>query len=145
MAKEKTEKMAGADKSACSDKHCPIHGAVKIRGRSFTAIVVSDKMAKTVVVSWSRRFYVPKFERFEIRRSRISAHNPECIAAKKGDVVKIVETRPLSKTKHFTVTEKVGAATKKQNVKFEAIEESDATEGKGKKHEIDHKAKSDDE
>jgi small subunit ribosomal protein S17 len=75
------------------------------RGRSFVGKVVRAKMHKTVVVEWERRVLIPKFERYEKRRSKVNAHNPENINAKEGDVVKIEETRPLSKTKSFVVTE----------------------------------------
>ena len=40
-----------------------------------------------------------------MRSSRISAHIPDCINAKAGDNVKIMECRPLSKTKKFVVVE----------------------------------------
>ncbi|MFP4567968.1 MAG: 30S ribosomal protein S17 [Candidatus Woesearchaeota archaeon] len=74
------------------------------RGRKFTGIVISDKMTKTVTVEWERRKFIKKFERFEKRRTRIKAHNPEEINAEKGDFVEIEETRPISKTKNFLVT-----------------------------------------
>ena len=117
-------------KSECTDKNCPIHGGLKVRGREFTGLVVSDKMLKTVVVSWSRRLFVKKFERYERKRSKINAHNPECINAKKGDLVKIVETRPLSKTKSFVVTEILGAASKKESIKAEAFEQNEMIDAK---------------
>lgn len=72
------------------------------RGRTFTGKVVSDKMTKTVTVEWERRKYVPKYQRYEKRRTRIKAHNE--MGAKKGDTVEIQETRPISKTKNFIVT-----------------------------------------
>lgn len=75
------------------------------RGRKFIGEVVSDKMSKTVTVQWERRKYIPKYERYEKRRTKIKAHNPEEINAEKGDIVRIEETRPLSKTKNFIVTE----------------------------------------
>jgi small subunit ribosomal protein S17 len=50
--------------------------------------------------------YVPKYMRYERRRSRIHAHNPPCINAKVGDRVKIAECRPISKTVSFVVIEK---------------------------------------
>ena len=78
---------------------------ISIRGKTFTGKVVSAKMHKTVVVEWERRVLIPKFERYEKRRSKISAHNPESINAKEGDIVKIQETRPISKTKNFIVVE----------------------------------------
>lgn len=78
---------------------------ISVRGKTFTGKVVSAKMHKTVVVEWERRVLIPKFERYEKRRSKVSAHNPEKINAKEGDIVKISETRPLSKTKNFIVVE----------------------------------------
>jgi small subunit ribosomal protein S17 len=50
--------------------------------------------------------YVPKFMRYERRRSRIPSHNPPCIDAKEGDRVIIAECRPISKTVSFVVVEK---------------------------------------
>lgn len=78
---------------------------ISVRGKSFTGKVVSAKMHKTVVVEWERRVLIPKFERYEKRRSKVSAHNPDEINAKEGDIVRIQETRPLSKTKNFIVVE----------------------------------------
>ena len=46
-----------------------------------------------------------KYERFEKRSTRIAAHIPDCINGKTGDSVKIMECRPLSKTKKFVVVE----------------------------------------
>ena len=48
---------------------------------------------------------MPKYERYERRKSKMIVYNPECIDAKKGDVVKVAECRPLSKTKSFVVIE----------------------------------------
>ena len=120
-------------KNKCSDKNCPFHGKITVRGRTFTGLVVSDKMTRTVIVAWTRRLHVPKYERYEKKRSKLSAHNPECINAKKGDVVGIAETRPLSKTKHFVVVEVLGQKTKKVALKEEAIEESEALEKENQK------------
>ncbi len=80
---------------------------IATRGRVFTGVVVSDKMEKTVSVSWPRQIYVPKYERYEKRKSVVKAHNPKDINAKKGDIVRIAECRPLSKTKKFIVIEKI--------------------------------------
>lgn len=78
---------------------------ISSRGKSFVGQVVSAKMHKTVVVEWERRVLVPKFERYTKRKSKVKAHNPEEINAQEGDVVRIEETRPLSKTKNFIVRE----------------------------------------
>lgn len=99
--KEKTEQN-------CDDKNCPFHGSLKCRGRIFEGLVVSSKMQKTVSVEWSRKHYLPKYERYENRRTRVKAHNPQCIDAKEGGIVKVSECRPLSKTKNFVVIEKIG-------------------------------------
>jgi small subunit ribosomal protein S17 len=87
------------------DPKDPFQGSVKVRGRIFTGTVVSSKMQKTVTVEWPRKKFNTKYERFEMRRTRVKAHNPESIDAKDGDLVRIAETRPLSKTKNFVVIE----------------------------------------
>jgi len=91
------------------DPKDPFYGSVKVRGRIFTGTVISAKMQKTVTVEWPRRQFNKKYERFEMRRTRVKAHNPESIDAKEGDIVRIAETRPLSKTKNFVVIEIVKA------------------------------------
>ncbi|MFH1771060.1 MAG: 30S ribosomal protein S17 [archaeon] len=78
---------------------------ISLRGRTFEGRVISDKMHKTVTVEWEGRKYIPKYERYAKQRSRVKAHNPETMNAKTGDMVKIMETRPLSKTKKFIVIE----------------------------------------
>jgi small subunit ribosomal protein S17 len=66
--------------------------------------VVSDKMDKTVIVKINRRFPHPLYRRIVTLSSKLVAHDEknEC---KLGDVVKIMSTRPLSKTKRWRVTE----------------------------------------
>jgi small subunit ribosomal protein S17 len=87
------------------DNKDPFYGLVKVRGREFTGIVISDKMMKTATIEWPRRKFNRKYERFEMRRTRVKAHNPESMNAKTGDTVRIAETRPLSKTKTFVIVE----------------------------------------
>lgn len=96
-------------KEKCSDAKCPFHGELSVRGRAFEGVVVSDKMARTVTVELERMQRVPKYERYERRTSKFHAHNPQCIGAKAGDRVKIMECRRLSKTKAFVVVQKLGA------------------------------------
>lgn len=91
----------------CLDENCPFHGSLKVRGRIFIGNVISDKMAKSATVAWDRTVYIPKYERYEKKRSKIKAHSPECINAKTGDKVKIIQCKPLSKTKHFVIVEKL--------------------------------------
>jgi small subunit ribosomal protein S17 len=92
------------NKLECNDPRCPIHGSIKVRGVELTGTVVSDKAKKTVIVEREYIRYMYKYERSLRKRSRIPAHNPECINAKVGDIVKIGETRRMSKTKSFVVT-----------------------------------------
>jgi small subunit ribosomal protein S17 len=82
--------------------------SIRTRGRTFTGIVLEARMQSTATVEWPRRKYVQKYERYERKRTRIKAHNPKEIDAKKGDIVKVEECRPISKTKHFTIIEKIG-------------------------------------
>lgn len=92
----------------CNDEKCPFHGKLKIRGKILEGKVVSARAQKTVIVERNYLLYIPKYERYERRRSRIPAYNPECINAKEGDTVRIAECRPLSKTKSFVVIEVLG-------------------------------------
>lgn len=96
-----------APKEKCQDVNCPFHGKLSVRGRIFEGVVVSDKTKKTVTVQWQYFHYIPKYERYERRTTKIAAHNPPCIDAKKGDKVRIAECRPISKTKSFVVVEKI--------------------------------------
>lgn len=79
----------------------------KTRGQEFIGKVISSKMTKTVTVEWESRKYIKKYERYAKRRTRVHAHNPDNIGANEGDIVKIKQTRPLSKTKHYTVIGKI--------------------------------------
>ena len=99
---------ATTPKESCDDKNCPFHGNMSVRGRQLTGTVTSTKMRKTAVIELKRLNFIEKYERYEKRRTKIKAHNPECINAKEGDIVKVVECRPLSKTKHFMIVEKLG-------------------------------------
>ena len=94
-------------KKTCDDINCPFHGTLSLRGHSLEGIVVSDKMEKTIIVRRDYLKYVPKFKRYERRRSNVSAHSPPCLEIKTGDKVKLAECRSLSKTVSFVVIEKL--------------------------------------
>ena len=122
---KKTEIMGiKAPKKTCEDVNCPFHGTLKVRGKTFAGTVVSDKMQKSVIVQWTGWRFVPKFERYKKTRTKISVHSPDCIDAKKGDVVKIGECRPVSKTKTFVVLGIVGEESLKEKIKEEAVADS---------------------
>lgn len=92
-------------KKKCQDDRCPFHGSVKVRGRLLSGKAVSTAGKTFAVVEMEYLHMVPKFNRGERRRSRVSAHIPPCIAVKDGDSVTIGECRPLSKTISFVVVE----------------------------------------
>lgn len=96
-----------SEKKDCQDVRCPVHGNLKIRGKVLTGRIKSAKMRKSVTIRIERRTFLKKYNRYEIRLTNIKAHNPDCIAAKEGDMVKVSECRPLSKTKTFVIVEKV--------------------------------------
>jgi len=84
--------------------------------------VVSTKMQKTIVVEVSRRVPHPLYKRIIGKRKKFYAHDAEG-SAKMGDIVRIVECRPLSKTKRWTLAEvvrraaQVGVAPKELDIK----------------------------
>ncbi len=94
-------------RKSCDDRNCPFHGTLKVRGRILEGTVIGTKMDKSVIVKRDYQFYVPKFKRYERRHSHIPAHNPPCLSVKEGDVVKVAECRPISKTVSFVVIEKL--------------------------------------
>lgn len=89
----------------CTDPNCPFHGTLPVRGNVLDGVVVSDRMDKTVVVQRAFVKRIAKYERYEKRKTKVHAHNPPCMHAQKGDVVRIAECRPLSKTKSYVVVE----------------------------------------
>jgi small subunit ribosomal protein S17 len=112
MVKKSIGIEAKKPENKCEDSNCPWHGTLPLRGKTFTGTVSSDGGHRTVIVRWHYNYYVPKYERYERRNTSVAAYNPECIKAKKGDIVRIAECRPLSKTKSFVVFEKVEGANK---------------------------------
>ena len=78
--------------------------------RILQGTVVSDKGDKTVIVKVERRVMHPLYKKF-IRRSKRYAAHDEQNRFKVGDVVRIQECRPLSRTKHFEVLGGPGEAS----------------------------------
>jgi small subunit ribosomal protein S17 len=71
--------------------------------------VVSTKMQKTIVVETSRRVPHPVYKKIVKRRKKFYAHDEES-TARVGDVVRIVESRPLSRTKRWRLAEVIRRA-----------------------------------
>lgn len=82
--------------------------APKHRRQEKVGLVTSDKMTKTVVVRVERQVQHRKYRRYIRRRTKFMAHDE--IGAHTGDIVRIVETRPLSARKRWRVVEIVQKA-----------------------------------
>ena len=72
--------------------------------RSIIGQVVSDKMSKTIVVQIERKVKHPMYGKYVKRTSKMYVHD-EDNASRVGDVVRIQQTRPLSKTKRWKLVE----------------------------------------
>jgi small subunit ribosomal protein S17 len=79
-------------------------GAPRKRRKVRTGVVVSEKMDKTVVVRVERSTRHPVSQKNTRRSAKFAAHD-EHNDAHLGDTVRVMETRPLSKTKHWRVVE----------------------------------------
>lgn len=90
------------------DENDPFYGTVRVKKNSFVGHVISAKAHKTATILVDRQIYVKKYGRYLKRSTKINVHNPASIDAKEGDVVKIYETRPLSKTKHHVIVQVLG-------------------------------------
>ena len=93
---------ATADEPAVDDVSRP---ARKVR----EGLVVSDKMDKTAVVEVTDRVRHAKYNKFVLRTTRLYAHD-ETNDVSVGDKVRVMETRPLSKTKRWRITDVVERA-----------------------------------
>jgi small subunit ribosomal protein S17 len=80
----------------------------KHRRQEKVGLVTSDKMTKTVVVRVERQVQHRKYRRYIRRRTKFMAHDE--MGAHTGDIVRIVETRPLSARKRWRVVEIVQKA-----------------------------------
>ena len=82
--------------------------AARARRKTRTGVVVSDKMTKTVIVQLTRQFGFPLYGKQVTRTKRVAAHDEK--GAHTGVTVRVMETRPLSKTKRWRVVEIVTRA-----------------------------------
>ena len=94
---------AAAPAKDCTDPKCPFHGEINVKPELFRGKVVRKDISRSATIEWQRPFFVPKYERFEVRRSRMRTHNPACLNAEVGQEVLVAKTRPLSKTKHHVI------------------------------------------
>jgi len=81
-----------------------------MRKTTKVGVVIGKKMAKTVTVRVERQLRHPLYKKIVKRQNKFLAHD-EYEKCKLGDVVRIIETRPISKRKRWRVAEIVGLAT----------------------------------
>jgi small subunit ribosomal protein S17 len=79
--------------------------------RTIVGKVISNKMDKTIVVQVERKIKHPLYGKYIRRSSKMYAHDDKNVC-KVGDVVKIGNSRPISKTKHWVLVEIVDQAEK---------------------------------
>lgn len=124
------------------DKKCPWTGLVSIRGRILTGKVVSTKMSRTIIIRREYLHYVPKYNRYERRHSKLPVHvSPafrgefsfaqmqpysasvadiacRSLSVNVGDDVIVGQCRPLSKTVKFNLLKIARSAAEKQEKTF---------------------------
>jgi small subunit ribosomal protein S17 len=88
-----------------SEEQVEQRGRRKVR----VGVVVSDAMDKTVLVRIDRKMRHPLYKKTVARSSKLAAHD-ENNEAHVGDTVRVMETRPLSKTKRWRIVEVVERA-----------------------------------
>lgn len=76
------------------------------KGKEMIGIVVSTKMKNTVIVEVEHSVRHPLYKKAVRKTKRFAAHNDSLDFAR-GDKVRIVETKPISRSKHFRVLEKL--------------------------------------
>lgn len=75
-------------------------------GKTMVGRVISDKMTKTIVVMVERSVKHPKYGKILNKRTKIYAHDEDGVC-KVGDLVRVRESRPISKTKCWVLMEKI--------------------------------------
>jgi small subunit ribosomal protein S17 len=87
---------------------------VAARGRIFEGIVVT-KHPKRIAIELIRTVYIPKYERYSKKKTKVHARVPESMEDKVqiGDTVRVQQCRPLSKIIHFILLNKVSKEKKK--------------------------------
>lgn len=91
----------------CNDNKCPFHGNLKVRGQIIEGKVATAKMQHSIIVQRQTARKNSKYERWEKRIHKYTTYCPPCIDVKAGDMVKIMECRPLSKMCAWVVIEKM--------------------------------------
>jgi small subunit ribosomal protein S17 len=101
--------MAGTTEKSSSATAAPAAEAGRGKPRSIDGVVISAKSQKTIAVEAERLEKHPKYGKYIRRHIRFRAHD-EKSEAREGDVVRIVQTRPISKTKRWRLVEVISKA-----------------------------------
>lgn len=104
MAEAKAKKAAApkAAKPAADKAAAPAQERKGLHRRTAVGLVVSNKMQKTIVVKVDRRVRHDEYAKYVTRSQRYQAHD-ENNTAQPGDLVSIVETRPMSRHKRWAL------------------------------------------
>ena len=97
--------------------------------RTITGVVTSTKMQKTITVQVRRTYKHPKYKKYVRETRRVHAHDGQ-EQAKVGDLVELVSTRPLSKTKRWRLV-RVVEASQERGLPEGTMFESDVTDVTG--------------
>ena len=85
------------------DRNCPFYGEINVKKANLVGTIIKKDANGSATIEWERSRFIPKYERYEFRRSRIRVHNPASINAQIGEKVLVARTRPISKTKHHVI------------------------------------------
>ncbi|HIG92967.1 MAG: small subunit ribosomal protein S17 [archaeon GW2011_AR9] len=116
----------------CSDIKCPFHGKILVKNELLTGKVIKKDINHSATIEWFTQYHLPKYERFETRRSRMRVHNPACINATVGAMVIVARTRPLSKTKNHVIIQVTGHVTALLQEDASLVKEKNTKPRKGK-------------
>jgi small subunit ribosomal protein S17 len=115
--------MAGKTKKETGNKDIQSEKKFSIRGNIFEGKVISAKAQKTITVQRELTHYISKYERYKKVFSKIKAHVPEGMKVEEGDIVRIGETRKISKTKTFILIKVIKIANPIQQAEIETEKE----------------------
>ncbi len=115
MAIEKKEKKSPEAKAVKAQTTTEKTPTALQKRRVVVGTVVSDKMQKTIVVKVDRRVRDPLYKKYVTRSRRFKAHD-ETNQAKIGDLVSLIETRPMSREKRWALQSIIRRGTVTLNV-----------------------------
>ena len=97
------------------DKKCPFYGELVVKKETLVGTIIKKDTNRSATIELKRSKYVPKYERYEVRRFTLRVHNPTSINAQIGQKVLVAKTRPLSKTKNHVILAVVGGEVSSTN------------------------------